>query len=292
MKKFLKFALILLIAGTAAACSKVPAGNVGVKVYLLGGAKGVDAEELPVGLYWIGWNEELYLFPTFTQNYVWTKDRNEVSENDESITFQTVEGLSVSADIGISYHIDPTKVSEIFQRYRKRLDEITDIYLRNMVRDALVTQASTLKVESVYGQGKAVLMDNVEKYVRDQVQELGIVVERIYWIGTLRLPNSVIAAIDAKIGATQKAQQRQNEVAQARAEADKKVEEARGAAESIKLKAVAEADAVRIKGAALRENPVVLQLSAIEKWDGVLPRITGGGAVPFINADAMSAAKK
>jgi hypothetical protein len=41
----------LLIIGllTLAACSKVPAGNVGIKVYLLGGDKGVDHEELGPG---------------------------------------------------------------------------------------------------------------------------------------------------------------------------------------------------------------------------------------------------
>ena len=70
--KFAKMMLIALLALTMVACSKAPAGHVGVKYYLLGGDKGVDSEELPPGRYWIGVNEELYLFPTFTQNYVWT----------------------------------------------------------------------------------------------------------------------------------------------------------------------------------------------------------------------------
>lgn len=34
-------------------------------------------------------------------------------------------------------------------------DEITDVYLRNMVRDAFVTVASTRAVEDVYGSGKS-----------------------------------------------------------------------------------------------------------------------------------------
>ena len=133
----LRNAVVVIMAFAAlSGCSKVPAGNVGVKVYLLGGEKGVDSEVLRVGRYWIGINEDLFLFPTFTQNYVWTKDATEGSPTDESITFQTQEGLGVNADIGISYHIDTDKVSLIFQKYRKGVDEITDIYLRNMVRDA------------------------------------------------------------------------------------------------------------------------------------------------------------
>ncbi|TON43446.1 transposase, partial [Vibrio parahaemolyticus] len=72
----------------------------------LGGDKGVQAEEVGVGRYWVGVNEELYSFPTFSQNYVWTASETEGSENDESISFQTIEGLAVNADVGITYRID------------------------------------------------------------------------------------------------------------------------------------------------------------------------------------------
>lgn len=277
---FLALCVLLL-----AACSKVPAGHVGVKVYLLGGDKGVSSEELAVGRYWIGMNEELYLFPTFSQNAVWTLEETNESPTDQSFSFQTVEGMAVGADIGITYNIQPDKVTGIYEKYRKGVDEITDIYLRNMVRDALVKVASTQKIESVYGAGKATIIESVEKMVRDQVKGIGINVERIYWIGNLRLPPQVTAAINAKIEATQKTQQRENEVAQSKAEADKAVEEARGQAESKLLVAKAEAEAIRLKGEAIRLNPGVAELNAIDKWDGKLPVYAGGGAVPFINLD-------
>ena len=275
-------ALLILATVTLAACSKVPAGNVGVKFYLLGGSKGVDTEELSPGRYWIGMNEELYLFPTFTQNYTWTKEPIDGDATDESITFQTAQGLSVNADVGISYSVDPAKATTLFQKYRKGIDEITDIYLRNMVRDALVSSASTRQIEMVYGAGKAELLAEVEDRVRKQVEPLGIRVERLYWAGDFRLPATGVAAIDAKVKATQFAQQRENEVAAAKAEADKAVEEARGVADSTLLKAKAEAESIRIKGDALRENPRLVELSAIERWDGKLPTYTGG-PIPFIN---------
>lgn len=280
MKKLLILFPILLLA----ACSKVPAGNVGVKFYMLGGAKGADTEELGPGRYWIGMNEELYLFPTFTQNYTWTK-----GEVDESITFQTDQGLSVNADLGISYAVDPAKVTTLFQKYRKGIDEITDVYLRNMVRDALVTSASTRQIESVYGAGKAELLAEVEARVKDQVKPIGINIERLYWAGDFRLPPAVTQSINAKIQATQIAQQRRNEVEQAKAAADKQIEGARGIAESRLMVAKAEAESIRIKGEALSENPRLVELSAIEKWDGKLPQFTGGGAVPFVNVQSLKA---
>lgn len=275
MKKLKYIAIIALVAALGA-CSKVPAGNVGVKVYLLGNSKGVDTEELSVGRYYIGINEELYLFPTFTQNYVWTKDPTEGSENDESISFQTKEGMVVNADVGISYHIDPKKVSLVFQKYRRGIDEITDTFLRNMVRDALVNEASNMPIENVYGAGKKTLIDKVQSSVASQVKDIGIVIEKIYWIGELRLPPTVTAALNAKIAATQKAQQRENEVAQAKAEAQKSIAIAQGEAESLKLKRS------QLSPELIELKKLEVQEKVIEKWDGNLPTYTGG-TIPFVS---------
>lgn len=262
---------ILMALAILAGCAKVPAGNVGIKFYLLGGAKGVDTEEVSPGRYWLGMNEELYLFPTFTQTVDW-----------EGVTFQTVEGMKVSGTVGMSYAVDPSKVTTLFQKYKKGIDEITNTYLRNMVRDALVTAASTRKVESVYGQGKAELIADAEKRVREQVAPIGIIIERLYWAGDLILPPEVTGSLNAKIRATQMAQQRRNEVEQANAEADKQIAAARGEAESRLTVAKAEAEAIRVKGAALADNPRLVEWSAIEKWDGRMPQVSGG-ATPFVN---------
>lgn len=283
MVNWKKIAGAALVGVSLAACSTVPAGHVGVKVYLLGGSKGVDSEELGVGRYWIGMNEQLYIFPTYMQNYTWTKAPDATGNEDESISFQTVEGMTANADVGVSYQLDPTKINKIFQTYRRGVDEITDTFLRNMVRDSLVKQASTKPIEYIYGAGKAELMAAVQADVQKQVQDIGIKIDKIYWIGEIRLPDTVIASINAKNAATQMAQQRQNEVAQARAEAEKKVAEARGEADSILLKAKAQAEANRELSSSITSD--LVQYRALEKWDGVLPRMTGNSAVPFINVD-------
>jgi len=270
MKKFLSVAALLALT----ACSTVPAGHVGVKVFLLGGEKGVDHEELGVGRYWIGMNEELYLFPTFMQNYEWKE------EDGEALSFQTVDGMTASADVGISYSLDPSKISVIFQTYRRGIDEITDTFLRNMVRDSLVKAVSTKPIEYVYGAGKAELLKAVEKDVGEQVKELGIVSVKLSWIGQIRVPEEVRLSINAKNAATQKAQQRQNEVAQAKAEADKKIEEARGQAESILKVAEAQSKANKLVASSL--TPELVQYFGLEKWDGKLPTFTGGDSVPMI----------
>ena len=267
---------------------KVPAGQVGVKVYLLGANKGVSNEEvLGVGRYWVGWNEEVYLFPTSTVNYTWTKSPNEGSAVDESFEFQDVEGMGIDADIGISYLIDADKVALIFQKYRKGIDEITNIYLRNTVRDALVTLSSKMTAEDIYGSKKGDLMNAVMAQVRSEVGPIGINVEKIYWIGKMRLPDQIVASLNAKVQANQAAEQAQNKVAQSRAEAAQKVAEAQGSADAILAVAKAQADDNKILAASI--TPELVRYKAIEKWSGDLPRFTGGGAVPFIDVDKQAA---
>lgn len=62
MKRIPAAAMLCLLA-VLAGCSKVPAGNVGVIVNLYGSEKGVETREVGTGRYWVGVNEELYLFP-------------------------------------------------------------------------------------------------------------------------------------------------------------------------------------------------------------------------------------
>lgn len=288
MKRYVFAALcaitLLMLSGCMA---RVPAGNVGIKFNKFGSNKGVDIQDVGPGYYWLGFNWDMYLFPTFTQNYTWTKAADENSAADESFTFQTIEGLSVNADVGITYHIQPDKAALVFQKYRRGVDEITNVFLRNMVRDALNRAASTMPIESVYGAGKSKLMDTVVDDVQAECAPIGIDVEKIYWIGDLRLPPNVTSAINQKIQATQNAQRTENEVASAKADAQKEVARAQGDAQATLARAQAEAEAIRIKGEALRSNPEIIELNRVQKWNGVLPvYMLGSGANTFFQIPA------
>lgn len=270
--------MILAMTG----CTNVPPGYTGIKVFLNGGDKGVDSQVLGVGRYWIGINEQLFLFPTFTQNHIWTQTSTEGSPNDDSFTFQTKQGLSVNTDVGIAYHIESDKVTNIFQKYRKGTEEITNLVLRNTVRDALNKAGSTKDIEAVYGEGKADLMEEVLKMVQSEMSPVGINVENVYLVGEMRLPQTVINAINNKANASQLTEQRRQEVEQVKLEANKAVAVAEGEANSKLAIAKANAEAINIEGDALKNNPQVLELRKIEKWNGELPQYMTG-TVPFIN---------
>lgn len=267
---------LLLLALAGCSIEKVPVGNVGIKVDLYGSDKGIQAQQVGPGRYWLSMNQDLYLFPTFTQTRTWTADNNEY------ITFQSKEGMAVSTALGITYHVDPDKVATLFQTYRKGIDEITDLYIHNMVRDSFVELGSTMAIEDIYGAHKADLVEQAQARVSKQVAPIGLIVEKVYLIGAMRLPPQVEQGINAKIAATQMAERRHNEVAQTEAEAQKEVAKAEGDAKARLVNAEAEAKALALRGQALRDNPGLVQLNAIEKWDGHLPNVNGG-ALPFIN---------
>ena len=85
-------------------------------------------------------------------------------------------------------------------------------------------------------------------------------------------------AIEAKVTAEQSALAAKNKLEQIKFEAEQRVAEAKGKAE-----------AITIESNALRSNPQILEMRALEKWNGTLPQVTGG-AVPFISLPPAAAA--
>ncbi|AMQ65943.1 transposase [Stenotrophomonas phage vB_SmaS-DLP_6] len=272
--------LILLVAlafgcWALASWDKVPSGHVGIKVNLLGGEKGVDTEVVGVGRVFVGWQQELYLYPTFTQTVQWRR----TGDSDNSVAFSDTDGTQISADLGMSYRIDQSKAAALFQEFRKPIEDITDGQIRQAVIDSLNGEAGQLKVEDIYGKGREALLSRVQVRVTKLLAPKGIIIEKLSWLGPVRLPPTVQAALNAKIEATQKAQQRENEVQATIAEAVKNREQAKGEADAKLLAARAEAESIRIKGDALRQNQELVQLTIAEKWDGKLPNqlINSGG---------------
>lgn len=266
-------AVILLTGAGLSTCSKVPAGYRGVIVNLYGSDKGVAELSVGVGRYFLGWNSELYLFPTFLQNYSW--------KDDQAITMQTSEGLSIRTDAGITYSIQPDNVVKVFTKYRLGIDEITNTFLHNMIRDAMNEVASTMTVEQIYGAQKETFITKVNEIVKKQAFQTGIEVDKIYLVGSFELPQTVINSINSKIQASQNAMKVENEVATARAEAQKTIVEAQARGQQILINAESQAKANKILADSLTKEFVSYQ--AILRWNGKLPRFTGANAIPFIN---------
>jgi regulator of protease activity HflC (stomatin/prohibitin superfamily) len=292
-------AFVVALGATAIGCQaarRVDAGHVGIRVRLAGSDRGV--QDMPVVTGWVFFNpltEQIVLFPTSVQNVVWTQSPHEGKPVDESITLSSSEGVNVNADVGLSFHIEPSLAPRLYNRFRLNdLTVLADGYMRNTVREAFNDVGSRLSVQDIYGPGKSKMLQEVTQKCRDVFAKDGIVIDQLTINGALRLPTNVVEAINRAMEATQNAIQSRNRVAQVEAEAEQAITQAHGEAEAARQKARGDADALLIRARAeaqaneiirLSMTPAVLQYRALEHWDGKLPTYSAG-ALPLLTFDA------
>jgi regulator of protease activity HflC (stomatin/prohibitin superfamily) len=108
-------------------------------------------------------------------------------------------------------------------------------------------------------------------------------IEQFGLIGAPRPPEGVIQSINQKVQAQQIAQQKQNEIVQAQAEAQKTVATAEGAARAQVARAEGEAKANQILAASISPaliqwRQLEIQQQAVTRWDGARPQVEGGAS--------------
>jgi regulator of protease activity HflC (stomatin/prohibitin superfamily) len=261
---------IVVVAVVMSSFARVEPGNVGIRVNNVAG--GVSPNSLPVGWYFSPPGTHIYEYPVFTRTYTWTASRTEQNAVDESFNFQDKNGLSLKADVAVSYHVDPARASILFQRYRTDMDAIIDGPLRNSIRNAIVERAAQLGVEEIYGNHKAELIATAQRRVQAFFAPVGLQIEQIYWAGNIGVPQMVLDQINAKIANEQSALAAQANVATARANAEARIAKAKG-----------DAEAIQVEAEAIRTNPEIVKLRAVEKWNGQMPTYVGAGPMPFID---------
>jgi regulator of protease activity HflC (stomatin/prohibitin superfamily) len=273
--------VIGMIIVISSVLTRVDVGNVGLRVNLAGPTRGV--ENVPIVTGWVWYNpftEQIIEFPTRVLSVTWTRDRSDGGEFDESITFASAEGLTINADVGFAFHIEPSMAARLYTRFRQSdIQVLAHGYIRNMVRDALNEVASTMPVQDIYGAKKGELLSNSRERIAETFVKDGIGVDQLTFAASLRMPESVEQAINRTIEQNQAAISAQNRVAQVEAEAKQKVAQATGEAEAVLTRAKAEAEANRMLTQSL--SPQLMEYKRLEKWDGKLPQVTGG-ATPMI----------
>ncbi|HYA34370.1 MAG TPA: SPFH domain-containing protein [Candidatus Binataceae bacterium] len=294
--------ILVSLGGSGCGWTKVPPGWVGIKVDLYGKQRGVQDFPLQTGMVWYNpWTTEVYTYPTFMQQAIWTASPHEGRPVDESFTVNTVEGVSANFDCAMGYHIDAAKVPALFIEFRQSAESLTDSYIRNTVRKAFSDEVSAMKVIDLYGRGKAPLEATVAKQVDDVIAPKGVHVDYINIIGKIRLPENVEGAINNTIQAQQDAQRAQAVVAQKEAEAKQQVAEAQGQAQSVYIRAKGEADAVLAKAQAQAQandllnksiTPSLIEYQRTLQWNGVLPQYVLGNSIPMLNLGAIGSSKQ
>lgn len=269
-----------------AACTRIDPGYTGIKVNLHGSERGVSETNIVTGrVYYNPWTTSIYEFPTFVQQYTWTADKAEGSPNDDSITFNSVEGVVVNADVFVAYAFEADKVPSIFEEFRQEADVITQGYIRGQVRDAFSRAAANMPIIQVYGAGKGHFLNTVIEDLRTHLGPKGFRFDNVSFVGALRVPENVKHSIDRVIQAQNEAEEAQARVAQREAEARQNVALAQGELDAARLRAQANRELAASVTPELVKYMTITTLN--EKWNGEFPKVTTGNAIPFFNIDSV-----
>ena len=194
-------------------------------------------------------------------------------------------GAGFKIDVGFNYRVNPYKASKIYLKYRTaNLPQITDTYLRNVVRGSMNEVSSTLTVDSVLNNVSAFEHACKDRIVAVLAPE-GFVVDNFYFIhAPVPSDPNLAASINAKIKARQDASTSVSQLQISIAEANKEIALARGDSASKVIRAMAAAKEIAVKQEALQKSPQYIELVRAEKWNGVYPStMLGGGATTLLN---------
>jgi prohibitin 2 len=274
--------IIVLIIVLASAIRIVEAGHRGVLLNF-------GAVDTSVAL-----SEGIHFVVPFRDNVVQLEVRTQkIVENAASASRDLQD---VSTQVALNYHINPDTAQILYQQlgfdYANRvvspaIQESVKQVTARFNAENLITNRETVKAE-------------IENQIKQRLAVYNVEVEAIS-ITEFQFSEQFRRAVESKVEAEQRALQATNDLrrieieaqqAEARAVGEQRANIARadGVRQANVLQAQGEAEAIRIIDQQLIENPNYLEWLKTQRWDGVLPLVTGGGgATPFIQIPAEAA---
>ncbi len=177
----------------------------------------------------------------------------------------------VNSTVAINYHIIPDKVNIVYQSI--------GIHFKERIIDPAVLEvvkAVTAKysAEELITKRPAV-SDAMKLSLTERLLAHNIAVDAFSIVG-FSFSKIFMEAIESKQTAEQLALKAKRDLDRIKIEAEQTITAAKAEAESLRLqRANVSPDLIELR-------KIEANLRAIDKWNGILPQVTGGGAVPFI----------
>jgi prohibitin 2 len=257
-KKLIPLVVVGLIALTVVGDGffTIQPGEVGVKVRL---GKIIDAYS--EGFYFkIPYVEKIGQFSIQIQ-------RADIKTSAFSNDMQTIV-----VNMAINHRIEKSTVVSI---YRNLGPNYVKTVIDPITQEAVKSITSKYSAEKIIS-NRAEVTREMDQVVKTRLKEKQIIVTDLS-ITNFEFTTDFLKSVEDKQIAEQKAKQAEKDVERVKKEAIQVVERAKAEAESLMLQRAAVSDQL------IELRKVEAQIKAIEKWNGVLPQYSGGGAVPFIN---------
>lgn len=253
---------------------RVPAGYVGV-VYNMNG--GVDGEILTQGWHVVSPTKRVTIYSVgIEQSYLTSEEKGD-SKKDESFNIPTSDGKTVRVNLEYSYRFDEERVAETFVRFKgKSGEEIKDTFIKPKVIAWTQEVSALYPVTDIFGDKRTDINAKLDDYLKQKFDKYGIIIDTVNFTD-ISVDDETAAAIQKKVTAQQELELANIETQTAKVQAEKKIVDANAAADAMRIAAQAEAEANREIAASL--TPELIEKIKYERWDGVLPQVSGSNAI-------------
>jgi regulator of protease activity HflC (stomatin/prohibitin superfamily) len=272
------FLALLLLIAVFSSFTVIDPGYTGVIFNQINGS----LRAVPQGLaFKIPFVTKVQSYPTALRTYTMVQKHTEGSEaGDDSLDLPTKEGQHIKQDLSVTYNTNETRAADVFRSFKGAdISEIEVSFVRRTIITAAQNMAGSMSLTDLISGDRGKLQDAIEKVLNTEFNKMGFTLDKVN-LGASHLPKSIEEQMQTKMAAQQEAQQAEYELQKQQILAKARVAEAEGKAKSNIIEAKAQSEANRMLQVTL--TPMLIRVKAIEKWDGGLPRITGG-TVPFID---------
>jgi regulator of protease activity HflC (stomatin/prohibitin superfamily) len=177
----------------------------------------------------------------------------------------------VTLSVALNYHVIPDRANVVYQtigiEFKERIidpaiQEVTKAVSAKYSAEELITKRPEVSIAMKEALTEKLIASNIA------VDAVSIV--------TFSFSKVFMDAIEAKQTAEQHALKAKRDLERIKIEADQTIAAATAEAEALRLQKM------NISPDLIELRKIEANLKAIEKWNGILPSVTGGGAVPFI----------
>jgi len=177
----------------------------------------------------------------------------------------------VSMSVALNYHIIPDKANLVYQtigvEFKERvidpaIQEVMKAVSARYTAEELITKRPIVSSEMKDALSSRLLVSNIA------VDAFSII--------NFRFSQTFTDAIEAKQTAEQNALKAKRDLDRIKVEAEQTIAAATAEAEALRLQKM------NISPDLIELRKIEANLKAIEKWNGILPQVTGAGAIPFI----------
>ncbi len=241
----------------------VPAGYVGV---IYDANSGLQNKFYKPGATWIGWRQQMYVYPTRLQAAVYTEDPAAgEAKTADGIMVTTNDNANTMFDVAVMYRVLPENVINVFNAFGAvPIEDIQRTFIRRAVKEVANEVGTQYDLFALMGVKREEASKKIAENLRAKLIAKGITVESAFLGGcypSQDIQQKITSRVNSYVELEISRLKRQI------AEIDRQVAVVKGAASA----QASELTATQAGGRSVEILKLEAAEAALEKWDGNLP---------------------